>query len=209
MIQFRLGSLRSRINEQRHKRIHGIIFVAGDQGVSRQELAQSLLLPIEDIDECLTQLTLNLQHDIDSPVELVNFNQRYRLITKHELASDVEQFAQAPFSQNLTRAAIETLAIIAYRQPITRMAIDEIRGVSSSSIIQKLISRELVKEVGRIEAPGRPVLYGVTDYFLDYFGLTTLQDLPEIEPIALNAELASEELFNLKEWSIEFFDNSD
>lgn len=190
------------------KRIHGIIFVAGDQGVSRQELAQSLSVPIEEVDQALLQLTLNLQHDTDSPVELVNFNQRYRLITKQELASDVEDFAQSPFSQNLSRAAIETLAIIAYRQPLTRMAIDEIRGVSSSSMIQRLISRDLVKEIGRIEAPGRPVLYGVTDYFMDYFGLTSLQDLPEIEPIALNAELASEELFNLKKWPIEFFDDN-
>lgn len=191
------------------KRVHGVIFVAGDQGVSRQELAQSLMISIEEVDQCIEQLTLNLQHDSDSPIELVNFNQRYRLITKQDLATDVEQFAQAPFSQNLSRAAIETLAIIAYRQPLTRMAIDEIRGVSSSSMIQKLISRDLIKEVGRIEAPGRPVLYGVTDYFMDYFGLTSLQDLPEIEPIALNAELASEELFNLKEWPIEFFDDTE
>lgn len=191
------------------KRVHGILFVAGDQGVSRQELAQSLEQPIEEIDKCLEQLLLNFQHDVDCPLELVNFNQRFRLITKKELAEDVEQFAQAPFSQNLSRAAIETLAIVAYRQPLTRMAIDEIRGVSSSSMIQKLISRDLVKEVGRIEAPGRPVLYGVTDYFMDYFGLKSLQDLPEIEPIALNAELASEELFNLKEWPIEFFDEED
>lgn len=191
------------------KRIHGIIFVAGDQGVNRQELAQSLSIPIEEVDQGLLQLTLNLQHDSNSPVELVNFNQRYRLITKQELATDVEGFAQSPFSQNLSRAAIETLAIIAYRQPLTRMAIDEIRGVSSSSMIQRLISRDLVREIGRIEAPGRPVLYGVTDYFMDYFGLTSLEDLPEIEPIALNAELASEELFNLKKWPIEFFDDGD
>lgn len=189
------------------KRVFGILFVAGDQGVSRQELAQSLNLPINTIDGSLEQLKLNFQTDLLSPLELVNFNQRYRLITKSELAEDVESFAQAPFSQNLTRAMIETLSIIAYRQPITRMAVDEIRGVSSSSMIQKLISRDLVKEIGRIEGPGRPVLYGVTDYFMDYFGLKTLEDLPEIEPIALNAELASEELFDLKEWPIELYED--
>lgn len=189
------------------KRVFAILFVAGDEGVSRQELAQSLQEAISQIDQSLEQLKLNLQTDEYSPLELVNFNQRYRLITKRELAQDVESYAQAPFSQNLTRAAIETLSIIAYRQPITRMAIDEIRGVSSSSLIQKLISRDLVKEIGRIEAPGRPVLYGITDYFMDYFGLKSLEDLPEIEPIALNAELASEELFNLKEWPIELYED--
>lgn len=187
------------------KRVFGILFVAGDDGVSRQELAQSLEEPISNIDDCLEQLKLNFQTDDSSALEVVNFNQRYRLITKKELAEDVEKYAQAPFSQNLTRASIETLSIVAYRQPITRMAIDEIRGVSSSSLIQKLISRDLIKEIGRIEAPGRPVLYGVTDYFMDYFGLKTLDDLPEIEPIALNAELASEELFDLKEWPIELY----
>ena len=169
-------------------------------------MAQSLEEPISSIDDCLEQLKLNFQTDDSSALEVVNFNQRYRLITKKELAKDVEKYAQAPFSQNLTRASIETLSIVAYRQPITRMAIDEIRGVSSSSLIQKLISRDLIKEIGRIEAPGRPVLYGVTDYFMDYFGLKTLEDLPEIEPIALNAELSSEELFDLKEWPIELYD---
>ncbi|MFL2130467.1 SMC-Scp complex subunit ScpB [Ruoffia sp. FAM 24228] len=188
------------------KRVFSILFVAGDDGVSRQELAQSLEEPISSIDDCLEQLKLNFQTDDSSALEVVNFNQRYRLITKKELAKDVEKYAQAPFSQNLTRASIETLSIVAYRQPITRMAIDEIRGVSSSSLIQKLISRDLIKEIGRIEAPGRPVLYGVTDYFMDYFGLKTLEDLPEIEPIALNAELSSEELFDLKEWPIELYD---
>lgn len=188
------------------KRVFGILFVAGDDGVSRQELAQSLEEPISNIEDCLEQLKLNFQTDDSSALEVVNFNQRYRLITKKELAEDVEKYAQAPFSQNLTRASIETLSIVAYRQPITRMAIDEIRGVSSSSLIQKLISRDLIKEIGRIEAPGRPVLYGVTDYFMDYFGLKTLDDLPEIEPIALNAELSSEELFDLKEWPIELYD---
>ncbi|HBY89227.1 MAG: SMC-Scp complex subunit ScpB [Ruoffia tabacinasalis] len=188
------------------KRVFGILFVAGDDGVSRQELTQSLEEPISSIDDCLEQLKLNFQTDDSSALEVVNFNQRYRLITKKELAKDVEKYAQAPFSQNLTRASIETLSIVAYRQPITRMAIDEIRGVSSSSLIKKLISRDLIKEIGRIEAPGRPVLYGVTDYFMDYFGLKTLEDLPEIEPIALNAELSSEELFDLKEWPIELYD---
>lgn len=187
------------------KRVFGVLFVSGDDGVSRQELAQSLEEPISKIDNCLDQLKLNFQMDELSPLEVVNFNQRYRLITKKELAKDVESYAQAPFSQNLSRASIETLSIIAYRQPITRMAIDEIRGVSSSSLIQKLVSRDLIKEIGRIEAPGRPVLYGVTDYFMDYFGLKSLDDLPEIEPIALNAELASEELFDLKEWPIELY----
>lgn len=190
-------------------RVHGILFVVGEEGVTRQQLAQSLNCNLKEIDEALEQLSLNLMYDAQSPIEVVNYNQKYQLITKEALAEDVEAYAQSPFTQKLSRASIETLAIIAYRQPITRMAIDEIRGVQSASLIQKLIGRNLVKEIGRIDAPGRPVLYGVTNFFMDYFALKSLEDLPEIEPIALNAQLASEELFNLKEWNIELFDEED
>lgn len=190
-------------------RIHGILFVVGDEGITRQQLANTLQVNLQEVDVALEQLTLNLQYDELSPIEVVSYNQKYQLVTKQALADDVEAYAQAPFTQNLSRASVETLAIIAYRQPITRMAIDEIRGVQSAGLIQKLIGRNLVKEIGRIDAPGRPVLYSVTDYFMDYFGLKSLDDLPEIEEIALNAQLATEELFNLKEWNVELFEEEE
>ena len=81
---------------------------------------------------------------------------------------------------------METLAIIAYNQPITRIDVDEIRGISSSHMIRKLVSRDLIKEIGRSEGAGRPILYGVTDEFLDYFGLASIDDLPKIEKIDNN-----------------------
>ena len=173
-------------------RLHGIIFVTGIEGVSRKDLAASLQVPLNQVTEALQQLQLNLQEDSLSPVELVNYNDQYRLVTKSELAPDVESYAHSPFTQKLSRAAVETLAIVAYRQPITRMGIDEIRGVSSITMLQKLLARDLIREVGRLEAPGRPVLYGVTDYFMDYFGLKSLEDLPNIEPLNLNDEVTSE-----------------
>lgn len=188
------------------KRVHAILFVSGQEGVSREHLANSLNENVKAIDVALQQLQLNLYSDEDSPIELVNFNQHYVLVTKKEVAQDVETYAQSPYKNTLTRAAIETLAIIAYRQPITRLAVDEVRGVSSASMIQKLIGRDLVKEVGRVEAPGRPVLYGITNYFMDYFGLQSLEDLPEVEPLELNSESAVEELFSTKNWQIELYD---
>lgn len=191
------------------KRIHGILFVAGNEGVTREQLANALEVRLKDVTNALQQLSLDLQHDAQSPIELVNFNQHYRLITKQELEFDVEKFAQSPLTQQLSRAAIETLAIIAYRQPITRMGIDEIRGVQSSGMLQRLLLRDLIKEVGRVEAPGRPVLYGTTDYFMDYFGLTTLEDLPEIEPLALHGQPVNESLFSTKQWEIEYFDEEE
>lgn len=187
-------------------RLHGIIFVTGIEGVSRKDLAASLQVPLNQVTEALQQLQLNLREDSLSPVELVNYNDQYRLVTKSELAHDVESYAHSPFTQKLSRAAVETLAIVAYRQPITRMGIDEIRGVSSITMLQKLLSRDLIREVGRLEAPGRPVLYGVTDYFMDYFGLKSLEDLPNIEPLNLNDEVTSDELFNTKQWQISLDD---
>ena len=188
------------------KRVYAILFVSGQEGVSREHLANSLQTNVKEIDTALQQLKLNFDADKNSPIELVNFNQHYVLVTKKEVAQDVETYAQSPFKNALTRAAIETLAIIAYRQPITRLAIDEVRGVSSANMIQKLIGRDLVKEVGRVEAPGRPVLYGITKYFMDYFGLQSLEDLPEVEPLELNSESAVEELFSTKNWQIELYD---
>ena len=189
-------------------RLHGIIFVTGIEGVSRKDLAASLQVPLNQVTEALQQLQLNLQEDSLSPVELVNYNDQYRLVTKSELAPDVESYAHSPFTQKLSRAAVETLAIVAYRQPITRMGIDEIRGVSSITMLQKLLARDLIRGVGRLEAPGRPVLYGVTDYFMDYFGLKSLEDLPNIEPLNLNDEVTSDELFNTKQWQISLDDEA-
>lgn len=186
------------------KRIHAILFVAGSQGVSKLELVSILNVSQAAIQQGIEQLALTLQEDKLSPIELVNFNGHYRLVTKKEVAADVEQFAQSPLMQKLSRAAIETLAIIAYRQPITRMMIDEIRGVSSSNLLQKLLLRDLICEVGRLEAPGRPVLYGVTDYFMDYFGLCSLDELPEIEPLRLNEEVVSEDLFSTQQLTLDF-----
>lgn len=188
------------------RRVHGILFVAGVDGVTREQLATTLQASAEEITQTLHELHLSLQNDAQSPIELANFNGSYRLVTKPDLKEDVEQYAQSPFTQKLTKAAIETLAIVAYRQPITRMGIDEIRGVASINVIQKLLLRDLIQEVGRLEAPGRPVLYGVTPYFMDYFGLKSLEELPEVVPLPLNDEQTSAELFSTKQWQVEWED---
>ncbi|MCR8968973.1 SMC-Scp complex subunit ScpB [Facklamia sp. 7083-14-GEN3] len=191
------------------RKLAGIIFVAGEEGVTLNELSTLLNLSHSEIKSMIEELQLALKDHPLSPIDLVKFGDRFLYVTQPDLEPLIENFAQSPLQQKLSRPAIETLAIVAYRQPITRMTIDEIRGVSSQAMLQKLVSRDLIKEVGKLEAPGRPILYGVTDYFLNYFALSSLEDLPPIEDLALNSQTASEELFSLKKWEINLFDHEE
>lgn len=104
----------------------------------------------------------------------------YQLVTRPEYASYVEKLL-APRAQSLSHAALETLAIVAYRQPITRAEIEQVRGVTVDRPLQTLLERHMVREVGRRETPGRPILYGTTKEFLLFFGLKDLNDLPQPE----------------------------
>ena len=105
----------------------------------------------------------------------------YQLVTKAENSDFIQKLLKKNRRQSLSQASIESLAIIAYKQPITRIDIDEIRGVKSESAIQKLVEKNLIKDIGRLEVPGRPILYGTTDEFLRQFGLETLKELPSLD----------------------------
>jgi segregation and condensation protein B len=122
-------------------------------------------------------------------IQITKVAQIYQLTTLPEHAPYLEKLAQAPTRSQLSRAAIETLAIIAYRQPVTRMEIEEIRGVKSDRTVQVLQRKGLVREVGRAEGAGRPILYGTTKEFLEYFGLNHIAELPPADSI-----------FNWREW---------
>ena len=116
------------------------------------------------------------------------------LITKKEHKDYYQKLIVNPNTNTLSQAALETLAIIAYNQPITRIEIDELRGVNNTWLLRKLVAKGLIKEVGKSTMPGRPNLYGTTSDFLDYFGLSTIKDLPKIEP--KKEEKATGDLFN-------------
>jgi segregation and condensation protein B len=113
---------------------------------------------------------------------------KVQLTTAPALAGIVEKFLGLEATARLSRAALETLAIIAYRQPITRPGVDSIRGVNSDGVMKSLLSKGLVQEVGRSEGPGRPILYGTTAEFLQHFGLSSLTELPPFEQIAAAVE---------------------
>lgn len=179
--------------------LEGLLFVAGDDGISLEEASYILELERSAVRQLLDELKKRLE-DENSGLELILTASHYKLVTKASLKSYIEKYAVSPYSSQLSQASLETLAIIAYKQPVTRVDIESIRGVQSSGSIQKLLLRDLIEEAGRLEAPGRPKLYKTTAYFMDYFGLESLDALPDASDLF---DLDSEEANQL------FRDNHD
>ena len=159
--------------------VEGLLFISGDEGIYLEQIAGVLELEKGEVQLLLQQLQEDYQRT-SCGLQIVQYAQTYRLTTKKEHASYYKKLIETPMSSSLSQAALETLAIIAYRQPITRTEIEEIRGVKTEKALQTLLSRLLVKEVGRAEGTGRPILYGTTKEFLDTFGLKTLKELPPL-----------------------------
>lgn len=160
--------------------IEAILFVAGDEGLTLEELSKLIDQPTDRIAVLVEELGNKYKSDETSGILLIETANRYQLVTKKEYGDYIKKYAQSPFSQTLSRALLETLAIVAYKQPITRIEIEEIRGVQVAGNLQKLKTRQLVEEIGRLDKPGRPLLYGTTPFFLDYFGVNSLEELPEL-----------------------------
>jgi len=179
--------------------LEGLLFVAGDDGISLEEASYILELERSAVRQLLDELKKRLE-DENSGLELLLTASHYKLVTKASLKTYIEKYAVSPYSSQLSQASLETLAIIAYKQPVTRVDIESIRGVQSSGSIQKLLLRDLIEEAGRLDSPGRPKLYKTTAYFMDYFGLESLDALPDASDLF---DLDSEEANQL------FRDNHD
>ncbi|MDN6967295.1 SMC-Scp complex subunit ScpB [Oenococcus sp. UCMA 17063] len=160
--------------------LFALVFVAGDDGIDLQSISKITGFDRSAVQDSLDHLSDQLERDPRNPISLIENNQVYRLITKSEFASLLKKYYQTPVANSLSKASLETLTIIAYKQPVTRIEVDKIRGVNSSGAISRLISRELIQESGRKAEVGRPVLYTTTNFFLDYFGLKKIDDLPEL-----------------------------
>ncbi len=158
--------------------LESLLFVVGDEGLSIKQIKD--LLEIDEISVLDLIERLKKSYD-DRGIEIALFGDKYKLITKKENKEYIQKLMTFDESDNLSESALEVLAIVAYNQPITRSTIDEIRGVGSTYILRKLAFKNLIGEVGRSESAGRPLLYGTTDLFLDYFGLKTINDLPNIK----------------------------
>jgi segregation and condensation protein B len=160
--------------------IEGLLFVKGSDGLSIQELQEITGLSSEELKKIIKELYNDYQSQ-ERGIQLELLGDHFKLTTKPEHKEYYTKITMEEENSNLSQSALETLAIIAYNEPITRMEIDEIRGVNSSYIIRKLLIKNLIGEVGRSELPGRPKQYGVTNAFLDYFGLSSIDELPTLK----------------------------
>ena len=159
------------------------LFVAGEP-VKPVDVARVLGLEPVEVEEALEDLVNLYMRRIDSGLHIMRIAGGYQLATKPHLAEDLAHLLASPGSKaRLSRPALETVAIIAYQQPVTVAEIEAVRGVSCDGVVRTLIDRKMIREDGRKEAPGRPILYTTTPDFLHYFGLNTLEDLPPLEDI--------------------------
>lgn len=161
-------------------KVESLIFVSGNEGITITELAHLTGLLKPAINEQLHSLIKKYNQDQSCSFELVQTDETVKFTTKKAFFPLIKEYFEAPATTTLSQAAIETLAIIAYKQPVTRIQIEEIRGVKASAMIQKLLALSLIKEDGRLDVPGRPILYSTTTNFLDYFGIQSLSDLPSL-----------------------------
>jgi segregation and condensation protein B len=159
--------------------LEGLLFISGDEGLDQTQITKILEIDENQLNKTIQNLNQEYSKD-NRGIILKKFGKKLKMVTKPQYANYYKKIYEDPNANNLSPAALETLAIIAYNEPITRMTIDEIRGINSTYLIKKLVFQNLIKEIGRSELPGRPVLYGVTDQFLDYFGLKSLDELPKI-----------------------------
>lgn len=160
--------------------IEGLLFVVGEDGLTLDQLVKVTDYSIDAIKEALNNLREEYEKE-NRGIRIHFLGNSFKLTTKKEHKEFYRKLVEVPGTSTLSQASLETLAIIAYNQPITRVKIDEIRGVSSTQVVRNLVAKNFIKEVGRSEEAGRPILYKTTSEFLDYFGLSTINDLPKIE----------------------------
>ena len=159
--------------------IEALLFVSGEP-LTIKDLSNSIEVSPKTISNILNEMILDYEEE-KRGIKLISINGEYQLVTKAENSDYIQKLLKKNKRQSLSQASLESLAIIAYKQPITRVDIDEIRGVKSESAIHKLLEKDLIKEVGRLEVPGRPILFGTTEEFLRQFGLKELNELPSLD----------------------------
>lgn len=165
--------------------IEAILFTMGES-VSLEKIALALELECGQVKEIIGQMMVRFEQE-GRGIQIMELDGAYQMCTRKELYGYLVKIAKQPKKQVLTDVLLETLSIIAYKQPVTKLEIEKIRGVSSGHAVSKLIDYKLVCELGRLDAPGRPLLFGTTEEFLRSFGMHSIEDLPKPEPGQLEA----------------------
>ena len=192
-VEFEEASKKERIKSI----IESILFVTGEP-LSLRDIAINLEMPPRYVEEVLNEMILDYEASLRG-IKLISIKGEYQLVTKSENSDYIQKLLKKNKRQSLSQASLESLAIIAYKQPITRIDIDEIRGVKSESAIQKLIEKNLIKESGRLDVPGRPILYSTTNEFLRQFELNDLKELPSLDLFEDTTDDDIEEILNESE----------
>ena len=172
--------------------IEGLLFVVGDDGLDLDEISKILEISKDETKELIKELQNDYQSS-DRGIRIDFLGDKLKLTTKKEHNMYYQKLLTTEDNNNLSQAALETLAIIAYNQPITRVKVDELRGISNNHIIRKLVAKGLIKEGGRSNMPGRPILYETTSEFLDYFGLSSIDELPDMRDFLEEEEKEAED----------------
>ena len=180
---------------QKEAILEGLLFVVGDEGLTLDNICEIMLIDKSEAQELLKKLREEYNKD-NRGIRISFIGESFKLTTKQEHKEYYQKLITTRGSNTLSQAALETLAIIAYNQPITRMEVDELRGISSINMIRKLMAKDLVKISGKSSLPGKPNLYRTTSEFLDYFGLATLGDLPDLPNVKNDTE-EEQELFTI------------
>ena len=157
--------------------LEGLLFLIGEEGLSAEQMANIVSRPETEVRTIIQTMQRDFL-DNGRGIQIVQVAGHFKLCTLPEHAPYFQKLAYVPRRSSLSQASLETLAIIAYRQPVTRIEVEQIRGVASERVIATLMNKKFIQEVGRSDAPGRPIFYGTTSSFLEHFGLNTLEDLP-------------------------------
>lgn len=173
--------------------LEGLLFVVGDEGITLDNICDIMSINKSDAQELLKKLREEYNKE-NRGIRISFIGESFKLTTKQEHKVYYQKLLTSKNSDVLSQSALETLAIIAYNQPITRMEIDELRGISSVNMIRKLLAKDLIKISGKSALPGKPNLYKTTSEFLDYFGLASISDLPEL-PVGNTNNSEEQELF--------------
>lgn len=160
-------------------KIEALLFVAGDDGLTLKQLQFLTEVSHEELQVGINELDERYRSSV-SGIALKELAGVFQLVTKQEVAETIQKLVENPTVQSLSQASLEVLAIIAYKQPITRIEVEDLRGVKSEKALQTLTAKGLVQEAGRVEGTGRAILYATTKEFLNYFGLKNLEELPPL-----------------------------